>query len=325
MAAQKDIFVAGAKRKNNLSQTKAIEIFNILEKFAAYGFNKSHSAAYAMLSYRTAYLKANYPVEFMAGLLSADLGNADKVSHFVDECSAMGIPVLGPDVNESLQNFTPVYSNKHPDGSIRFGMAAIKGVGDSAAESIIADREENGPYLSFKDFASRIDTKAVNKRVIEHLIKTGGFDSLSEKRSYLLDNVEAIMSEVASAQRDKQSGQGSLFDMLGGDSESNEDWLDDGGKQDDYEELDDETRLSFEKDLIGFYLTGHPLDQYGRLYEYLQNVDSDKLTKVTDRELFRVMGVISNVVVKPSKRDNRKWAMFQSQHAQGEFQHEYVC
>jgi len=315
MAAQKDVFVAGAKNKNNLSRSDALEIFGILEKFAAYGFNKSHSAAYAMLSYRTAYLKANYPVEFMSGLLSSDLGNADKVAHFVDECASMGIPVLGPDVNESRENFTPVYSDKHPEGSIRFGMAAIKGVGDSAAASIIQEREQHGPYRNFRDFATRIDTKAVNKRVIECLIKTGGFDSLGEKRSFLLDNVEGIMSEVASAQRDKQSGQGSLFDMLGGDESGGggDDWMNtdlNGRNQDNYEELDDETRLSFEKDLIGFYLTGHPLDQYGRLYEYLQNVDSDKLSEVSDREPFRVMGVVSNIVVKPSKRDNRKWAMF---------------
>ena len=316
MAAQKDVFVAGAGKKNNLNKNAAIEIFGILEKFAAYGFNKSHSAAYAMLSYRTAYLKANYPVEFMAGLMSADLGNADKVSHFVDECAAMKIPVLGPDVNESRENFTPVYTSKHPDGSIRFGMAAIKGVGDSAAVSIIREREENGPYKNFRDFATRIDSKAVNKRVIECLIKTGGFDSLGDKRSFLLDRVEGIMSEVASEQRDRQSGQGSLFDMLGGDDTASDggDWLEDGlsgRSQDDYEELDDETRLSYEKELIGFYLTGHPLEQYGRLYEYLQTVDSDKLTEVPDRESFRVMGVVSNIMVKVSKRDNRKWAMFQ--------------
>ena len=314
MAQQKEIFINGAKKKNNLSRGTALEIFAILEKFAAYGFNKSHSAAYAMLSYRTAYLKANYPVEFMAGLLSSDLGNADKVSHFVDECSSMSIPVLGPDINESRDNFTPVYSKKHPEGSIRFGMAAIKGVGDAAAESIIKEREVNGPYKSFRDFASRLDTKAVNKRVVECLIKTGGFDSLGEKRSYLLDNVESIMSDVASSQRDRQSGQGSLFDMLGGDeTEAVDEWLDTdfgGRKQDDYEELDDDTRLSFEKDLIGFYLTGHPLDQYGRLGQYLQNIRSDQIAECPDREPFRILGVISNVAFKQSRRDNRKWAMF---------------
>lgn len=315
MAQQKDIFVKGAKIKNNLARGAALEIFAILEKFAAYGFNKSHSAAYAMLSYRTAYLKANYPVEFMAGLLSADLGNADKVSHFVNECAALNIPVLGPDVNESRDNFTPVYSKKHPDGSIRFGMAAIKGVGDHAAESIIHDREENGPYKSFRDFATRLDTKAVNKRVIECLIKTGGFDSLNEKRSFLLDHVEGIMSEVASSQRDRQAGQGSLFDMLGGEeTDKADEWLDTdmGGRcQENYEELDDDTRLSYEKDLIGFYLSGHPLDQFGRLNEYLQSHKSDKVGNASDREPFRILGVISNVAVKQSKRDNRKWAMFQ--------------
>jgi DNA polymerase III subunit alpha len=314
MAQQKEIFVSGAKKKNNLSRAAALDIFAILEKFAAYGFNKSHSAAYAMLSYRTAYLKANYPVEFMAGLLSADLGNADKVSHLVDECAALSIPVLGPDVNESRENFTPVYSRKHPDGSIRFGMAAIKGVGDSAAESIINERERDGPYKSFRDFAARIDSKSVNKRVVECLIKTGGFDSLGEKRSFLLDHVEGIMSEVASSQRDRQSGQASLFDMLGDDDTGIVDeWLDTdfaARSQDDYEELDDDTRLSFEKELIGFYLTGHPLDQYGKLGAYLQSIRNDTIAEKPDRDPFRVLGVISNITLKQSRRDNRKWAMF---------------
>lgn len=313
MAAQRDVFVAGAKAKHNMSRTDALEIFAILEKFAAYGFNKSHSAAYAMLSYRTAYLKANYPVEFMAGLMSSDLGNSDKVAHFVSECAAMGIPVLGPDVNESLENFTPVYSEKHPDGSIRFGMAAIKGVGDSAAASIIEERERNGPFQNFRDFAARIDSKAVNKRVIECLIKTGGFDQLGEKRSFLLEHVEGIMSEVASLQRDRQSGQGSLFDLMGSDPEDSDDWSEhdlSGRSSDDFPELDDETRLSYEKELIGFYLTGHPLDQYGRLYEYLQTLDASQLKTIPDRQQFRIMGVVSNVAVKVSKRDNRKWALF---------------
>lgn len=310
MAQQKDIFIAGAKKKNNIPKGEALNIFNILEKFAAYGFNKSHSAAYAMLSYRTAYLKANYPVEFMAALLSADLGNADKVSHFVDECAAMTIPVLGPDVNESRENFTPVYSESHPDGSIRFGMAAIKGVGDSAAQSIIREREERGAFSSFRDFAERIDTKAVNKRVIECLIKTGGFDSLNEKRSFLLDNLEGIMNEVASTQKDRESGQGSLFDMIVEEDQTSSVGDFAGRSPNDYDELDDETRLNFEKDLIGFYLTGHPLDPFGRLPEYLKNINKDTLEKCEDRGSFRIMGVISNVSVKVSKRDNRKWVMF---------------
>jgi DNA polymerase-3 subunit alpha len=315
MAQQKDIFVAGAKAKNNLSKTDSLEIFGILEKFAAYGFNKSHSAAYAMLSYRTAYLKANYPVEFMAGLLSSDLGNADKVAHFVEECAAMQIPVLGPDVNESRENFTPVYSKAHPNGSIRFGLAAIKGVGDSAAQSIIEEKEANGDYKSFRDFAFRIDTRMVNKRVIECLIKTGGFDSLGEKRSFLLERVEGIMADVAATQRDRQSGQGSLFDMLGGESEDAADqWLEPDGlshAQDEVEELDDNTRLSYEKELIGFYLSGHPCDQYGPLHQAMQSISLSKLTELEDKSSFRLMGVISNVAIKQSKRDNRKWALFQ--------------
>ncbi len=313
MAAQKEVFVKGAKAKHGMSKDDAVKIFEILEKFAAYGFNKSHSAAYAMLSYRTAYLKANYPVEFMAALLSNDLGNADKVSHFIDECSSLGISVLGPDINESRNSFTPVYYEGREKGLIRFGLAAIKGVGDAAAESIIAEREENGPFKDFQDFASRIDTKAVNKRVLEHLIKTGAFDSLNESRLNLLDNLEMIMSQIADLQRDRQAGQSSLFDMLEVESDSDQ-WLNINGHSNAEavdDELDDETRLLYEKELLGFYLTGHPLDQFGSLPTTLTNVTLDSLSEVPDRDPFRIMGVVSNVAYKVSKKDNRKWAMFQ--------------
>jgi DNA polymerase-3 subunit alpha len=202
-----------------------------------------------------------------------------------------------------------------PDGSIRFGLAAIKGVGDCAAQSIIEDREANGPFKSFRDFASRIDSKMANKRVIECLIKTGGFDSLGEKRSFLLDRVEGIMADVAASQRDRQSGQSSLFDMLGDDAGSTADeWLEPDGLshvQDDYDELDDNTRLSYEKELIGFYLTGHPCDQFGKLHKTLQSIKLSELAKLEDKSSFRLFGVLSNVAVKQSKRDNRKWALFQ--------------
>jgi DNA polymerase-3 subunit alpha len=322
MMAEKSNFVKGAREKHNLSAPVASEIFAILEKFAAYGFNKSHSAAYAMLSYRTAYLKANFPVEFMAALLSSEQGTPDKVSHFVAECGAMGVPVLGPDVNESRLTFTPVYSRQHPGGSIRFGMAAIKGVGEAASESIILERERHGAYRSFSDFAERVDPKAVNRRVFECLIKTGGFDSLGENRAYLLDHLESILEGISRAQKDRQAGQGSLFDLLdGGASGGALAAAPEAGsrEQSEYPEWEDSVRLSYEKDLIGFYLSGHPLDQFGRLPEYLQNIHAHTLGQLEDRCSFRLMGVISGVTVKQSKKDNRKWAMFQVSTARESF------
>lgn len=314
MAAQKEVFVEGARKKHGMSRSTALEIFSILERFAAYGFNKSHSAAYAMVSYRTAYLKANYPVEFMAAVLSNDLGDAKKVAHFIGECESMGISVLGPDVNVSRNSFTPVYDEAHPQGAIRFGMAAIKGVGDSAADAIIREREKDGPFKNFRDFASRMDGKSVNRKVMECLIKTGGFDSMGECRAQLLLSIEAILSEVASIQKDRMAGQSSLFDLFD-DGASNGGFGASGpisgNDANPVPELDDETRLNYEKELLGFYLTGHPLQSYGTLPDALTNVHSDRLVSLRDRSSFRIMGVLSKVEVKLSKKDNRKWAILQ--------------
>ena len=163
MAKQREIFVKGAKETNEIDKKKADEIFNILEKFAGYGFNKSHSAAYGIISYQTAYLKANHPVDFMAGILSCELGNSDKLSHFLAECAEMEISVLGPEVNESGENFTPMEGKGDSGDSIRFGLAAVKGVGDIAAKTIVDEREKNGFFESFTDLVERVDGKAVNK------------------------------------------------------------------------------------------------------------------------------------------------------------------
>ena len=204
MDAQKDVFIQG-KDTNNIDRKNAEAIFALLEKFAEYGFNKSHSAAYAMLSYRTAYLKANYPVEFMAAVLTSEQGNADKITHFLDECGAMHLPVLSPDVNESGATFTPVLEGD--SGSIRFGLAAIKGVGEGAATIIINERAESGPYKGFRDFIVRC-LKTVNKRVIEALIKTGAFDRWAMTTHP--SGFGAQMAEAASIAEDRQNGPGTF-------------------------------------------------------------------------------------------------------------------
>ena len=203
MAQQKAIFVAKAGKFNNMPAKEAEEIFAVLEKFAQYGFNKSHSAAYAMLSYRTAYLKANYPVEFMAALLSSELGNMDKVSKFIESAEAINIKVLGPDINISRENFTSIIDpNWKPDlegnmfeksaGSIRFGLAAIKGIGGVAAEAIVKERDANGEFKDIFDFVGRMGSKSLNKRVFENLIKTGAFDSCRNRQGHLLNSIEGI-------------------------------------------------------------------------------------------------------------------------------------
>ncbi len=307
MEAQKEAFVKGAKATNNIDKAEAERLFGILEKFAQYGFNKSHSAAYAMLSYRTAYLKANYPVEFMAALLSSELGNADKVSHFIDECGAVGIRVLGPSVNESRQAFTPVLDGD--GGSIRFGLAAIKGVGDGAAHAIIQERERGGPFADLVDFSRRLDTSAVNRRGLECLIKAGAFDEAGDGRTHfdrrhLLDSLDGVLADAASNARDRAAGQASLF----GDEVESVDLLKLNG-----ETLPMMDKLGFERELLGFYVSGHPLNPYRGFDRALNTHDESAIPefRAATPEAFRLCGVASNINRRYTKKDNRPWASFQ--------------
>lgn len=309
MDAQKEVFIAGAKKTHDIAPRKAEEIFSLLEKFAQYGFNKSHSAAYAMLSYRTAYLKANYPVQFMAGVLGCELGNSDKLAHMLEECQSMGVSVLGPDVNASRSNFTPVIA-AGSDGAIRFGLAAIKGVGEGPARTIIEEREANGPYVDFRDFATRIDSKTANRRVLENLIRTGAFDELKEERGDLLHNLERILGEIADLQKDRERGQENMFDLLGMGSESSSNGNGEKGRTHPKGPLMPlSEKLQSEKDLLGFYVSGHPMNAYRGLTEHLDTFTGDDFRKMENREPFRLCAVIIGVAKKLSRKDNRPWAI----------------
>ncbi|MGF1485003.1 MAG: DNA polymerase III subunit alpha [Opitutales bacterium] len=308
MEAQKAIFIEGAKKTNDIGKAEAEKLFGILEKFAQYGFNKSHSAAYAMLSYRTAYLKANYPVEFMAALLSSELGNADKVSHFIDECAAVGIEVLGPSVNESREAFTPVLETDG-SGSIRFGLAAIKGVGDGAARAIIEERERGGAFKHLVDFARRIDLKAINRRALECLIKAGAFDesadgATSYDRQHLLDSVDGVLADTASSVKDRLAGQASLF----GEESDGAELLRLNGAT-----LPMMEKLGFERELLGFYVSGHPLNPYRGFDEALNTHVEAEIPdfRGSTPVPFRLCGVASNIARRYTKKDNRPWASFQ--------------
>ncbi len=308
MEKQKEVFIEGAKKTNNIDRRTAEEIFAILQKFAEYGFNKSHSAAYAMLSYRTAYLKANYPVEFMAAVLSAELGKADKVAIFIAECKAMNIPVLGPDVNESHNDFSPVIDSKGK-GRIRFGIGAIKGVGDAAAHAIVKEREHKGPYKDFIDFCNRVDTRVLNRRVLECLIKTGGFDSTGSNRQHLLDSVEPILADVASQQSDRDRGQTSLFDLLDTDDRKSFN-ANIASIKTDGKKMTQMECLMYEKELLGFYLSGHPLDTFERLDLALNSFQIQQYETLPDKEPVRICGIITGLQKKISKKTNRQWALF---------------
>lgn len=316
MAKQKAVFVERAKNFNNIGSSEAERIFAILEKFAQYGFNKSHSAAYAMLSYRTAYLKANYPVEFMAAVLSSELGNLDKVATFIEECEAINVKVLGPDINISREAFTPIPDKNWlpPDrgeifgesaGSIRFGLAAVKGIGDSASQKIVEERDKNGAFKDILDFAKRV---APNKRVMESLILSGAFDSFGVDRAVLMASADAVLAHALDLRKDSEIGQQNLFDLLGGTAESPDSAASILAQNVPPMPLAD--KLFAEKEYLRFYVSGHPMSDYAGLDDALDYEPDADLIKRISKDRFRLCGVISNFTKKLSKKDNKPWAYF---------------
>ena len=257
MAQQRKIFVKGCAETNNIPEQRANDIFDLLEKFAGYGFNKSHSAAYGLVTYQTAYLKANYPVEFMCGVLSNEVSNTDKIAIFVGEVQAMGITILPPHVNHSGVQFIPELAGKEKWG-VRYGLAAIKGVGEAACGMVLAERDQNGPFKSLEDFARRVDSRAVNKRILEGLIRSGAFDWTGEDRASLFVRIDKAIAAGASTQRDKAAGQISLFgeelDIAPASSTPTMSWK--------AEPWSASRMLDDEKELLGFYVSGHPLDRW---------------------------------------------------------------
>jgi DNA polymerase-3 subunit alpha len=285
MEKEKPKFLAGA-HKNKIPEAKARKIFDQMETFAGYGFNKSHSAAYAMISYQTAYLKTHYPVEFMAALLTSEKGNRDKVIKHISVCKEMGINVLPPDINQSVLDFGV------DGGNIRFGLAAVKNVGESAIESIIESRDNEGSFKSFLDFCSRVDLRKINKRVVESLIKCGAFDSLGYGRRQLMENFERVMDIGQRAQDQKLSDQVSLFD--GPENES-------AGPEHTEKDLLPETEewehgqvLIYEKETIGFYITGHPLLRFADKLKLITDADSERISEMRDKDTVTVAGIVSH-------------------------------
>ena len=314
MEEQRAIFIKGAKETNNIDKKKADEIFKILEKFAQYGFNKSHSAAYAFLSYRTAYLKANFPVEFMAAVLSNELGNSDKVAHFVEATEQMGILVRGPDINASRRKFTPV-PGEGDSGAILFGLAAIKGVGEAATDQILAERDENGPFESLADLLERVESDKVNKRVMEHLIKAGAFDKTGYDRAELLADLEPLMREAQIRKEERDKGQTSFLDDLFAQPAEEGEEQQQGlatsyGRPNKDLQMPDAEKLEFEKDLLGFFVSGHPLDAFGSLPDQINTITPESFLKLKDSTPFRICGVINGLERRFTRKDNRPWASF---------------
>ncbi len=284
MEKEKPKFLEGAK-KQKINENKAKTIWDQMETFAEYGFNKSHSAAYAMITYQTAYLKAHYPVAFMAALLTSEKDNRDKIIKHMSNCKEMGINILPPDINESHQDFSISGEN------IRFGLAAVKNVGEAAIESVIATRKEAN-FTSFMDFLTRVDLRKVNRRVIESLIKCGAFDSLGNYRRQLMECLDQAMDEAQRKQKELLSNQASIFDQM----DTPDTAKTNGGSFHipNLPEWDRKELLSIEKETLGFYISGHPLHGYADKLKLVTNANSSTLSLKRDKDTITIAGVISS-------------------------------
>ncbi len=291
MAEQADIFVKGAVERG-IDRSVAQKVFADMEKFAGYGFNKAHSAAYAVVTFRTAYLKAHYPVEYMAAVLTNEIGgNNDKIGFYIGKTREMGIPVLPPDINESRGAFTPV------GNSIRFGLAAIKNVGEGVVEAIVEERKRNGRFKSLQDLLERVGNEGLNSRMVECLIRAGALDSLGATRPQLLAIVPQASEMAQQVRQEKQRGQTSLFDMLGEE--------DSAGMSDivlpDIPDWSEKERLGNEKQLLGFFVSGHPLDAYAADARSFATASSMQLTQLKDQAEVALVGVVTRIQTKPDR------------------------
>ncbi|WP_447972429.1 DNA polymerase III subunit alpha [Nitrospira sp. Kam-Ns4a] len=292
-------FLEGAK-KNRIPEKTAEKLFDLIQKFAGYGFNKSHAAAYALVTYQTAYLKAHYPTEFMAALLTSEMGNSDKVVRYINECRDLGIKILPPDVNRSEKDFSV-----SADG-IRFGLAAIKNVGEGVTEAILEARAEQGPYRSFFDFCHRVDSRRLNKRALECLIKAGAFDSTGARRAQLVAVLDRTVDQAVAAQRAADSGQTSIFAaMESPDLPQGRGVLPVDESLPDLPEWPEEELLKHEKELIGFYITSHPLARYEAAVRQFSTTTTEKLLEIADGKEAKLCGIVTTVKTMTTKKGDR--------------------
>jgi DNA polymerase-3 subunit alpha len=314
MAKERRNFIEGCARTNKIPEKKANAIFDLLEKFAGYGFNKSHSAAYGVISYHTAFLKAHFPVEFMAGLLSNEINNTEKISVFVGECKRMGISILPPDINKSGLKFTPESAACIPPAlpagaieeapatmAIRYGLAAIKNVGEAAMAVAIGEREHRGAFTSLEDFCARLDSRVANRKMLESLIKAGAFDFTSRDRAELFECIDESLSASAIAQRDRAAGQVSLFDE--------ETHAATATRRQSIRPWTEHEKLSYEKELLGFYVSGHPLDSYAEIFAAKNYRSIASLGELDDRAQFKIAGAIVEIEKKFTRKEGKPFAV----------------
>ncbi len=322
MAKHRAIFVKGAASVNNIPAGKANQVFDLLEKFAGYGFNKSHAAAYAIVAYQTAYLKANYPVEFFCAMMTNDMADTEKLSEYIAEARGMGIEVLPPDVNESQVHFAPGAASAGREGSgdearnsaIRFGLAAIKGVGEVAVQSILNARKDAGRFRSLADMCQRVDGRSINRKILEALIKCGACDCFGQTRATLFSQIDRTLARAASIIADRQRGQTSLFGALEQRPEEAEE------KHVVLPEWPQHEMLAQEKELLGFYVTGHPLTPYADILKRYSLADTKTVAQMPTRTLTRLGGIIAAVQNGVSKRNGKPYSILTLEDLEGSVQ-----
>jgi len=308
MEKQRSTFIEGCKKTCGLTNKKAERIFEHIAKFAGYGFPKSHSTSYAIIAYQTAWFKTHYPEQFMAALLSSEIGNTDKLPVFMAEAKEMKIDILRPDVNASAVRFMP------QEKTIRFGLAGIKNVGEAAAEAIVNEREQNGQFHGLIDFCSRLNSKAVTRKCLETLVRCGAFDSFDMHRAQLFNSVSLAMSRAESARHDRKSGQASLFSLIDASSEqANSESLAD------CQPWHENELFSAEKELLGIYMSGHPLSQYEPLLHRYRLATAAELKDkdVNERFMTRIGGVITKSEKKVTKSKKETMAIVQLEDVNG--------
>jgi DNA polymerase-3 subunit alpha len=330
MQQQREKFVKGCAEKNKIPAAKANQIFDLLEKFAGYGFNKSHAAAYAIVAYQTAYLKANYPVEFFCAMMTNDMANTEKLSEYIAEAREFDIEVLQPDVNESGVFFAPAEGragsplpaetderrarSDAPYRGIRFGLAAIKGVGEAAVEAILKARKENGNFKSLSELCERVDGRSLTRKTLEALIKTGACDAFGQTRATLFAQIERTLARAASILSDKQKGQSSLFGALEEKAPPMPEAISN------LPEWPQHELLAHEKELLGFYVTGHPLTPFVPILEKYTLMNTSKLSELPNRSLTRVGGLIAAVQHSVSKKSGKPYSMVTLEDLEGAVQ-----
>jgi DNA polymerase-3 subunit alpha len=324
IAKEKERFLAGCVEKG-LKKGEAEQIFELIERFAGYGFNKSHSTRYAFIAYQTAYMKAHWPVEFMAALLTYEMGDTDKIVEYISECREMGIEVMAPDINESDVDFTPSYkeTGQGSKGVIRFGLAAVKGVGEKAVEQVIVARDKLGRFQSLFHFCENVDLRAVNRQVIEALIKAGAFDRLGGNRRQMLEGLEKAMEVGASLQSDKISGQMNLF----GQAAAEVDYAEDHKRLPDVAPWPELQMLAYEKEVLGFYVTSNPLSQHAEAINDYSTTNTAHLAQSNgqgngERQVV-VGGMITKIrynITKNGRNAGAKMAVFVLEDLQGQIE-----